>query len=46
VQSTKGFYFSTGYYTRDVHQPLEGPKVALYNRKKVLEEMKRFGISV
>ncbi len=39
--SNKGFYFTTGYFTRDVHQPLEGAKVALYNRKKVLEELKR-----
>lgn len=46
VQSAKGFFFSTGYFTRDVHQPLEGPKVALYNRLKTLSEMKRFGISV
>jgi len=38
----KGFFFTTGYFTRDVHQPLEGPKVTLYNRLKVLEELKRF----
>lgn len=39
VSSTKGFYFTTGYFTSDVHQPLEGPKVALYNKLKVLEEL-------
>lgn len=38
--STKGFFFTSGYFTRDVHQPLEGPKVTLYNRKKVLLERK------
>jgi hypothetical protein len=38
--STKGFVFTTGYFTRDVHQPLEGPKVALYNRLKILTELK------
>lgn len=37
--STKGFFFTNGYFTRDVHQPLEGPKVALYNKRKVLEEL-------
>jgi hypothetical protein len=46
VQSAKGFYFTTGYFTRDVHQPLEGPKVSLYNRLKILSEMKRFNIPV
>jgi hypothetical protein len=41
MQSTKGFFFTNGYFTRDVHQPLEGPKVVLYNRIKVLEELDR-----
>jgi len=34
VGSTKGFFFTTGYFTRDIHQPLEGAKINLYNRKK------------
>jgi hypothetical protein len=41
MQSTKGFFFTNGYFTRDVHQPLEGPKVVLYNRRKVREELDR-----
>jgi hypothetical protein len=45
VGSTKGFFFTTGYYTRDVHQPLEGPKVTLYNRLKVLDELKSHSLS-
>lgn len=45
VGSTKGFYFTNGFFTRDVHQPLEGPKVALYNAVKVEEEHKRLGVS-
>ena len=44
VGSSKGFYFTTGYFTRDVHQPLEGAKVTLYNRAKILSELKRFKI--
>lgn len=44
MTSIKGYYFTTGYFTRDVHQPLEGPKVALYNRRKVLEEFKRLNL--
>ena len=39
--SGKGLLFTTGYFTRDVHQPLEGPKVTLYNKRKVLEELER-----
>ena len=42
--SNKGFLFTNGYFTRDVHQPLEGPKVGLYNRQRVFEEMHRLGI--
>ena len=38
--SAKGFLFTNGYFTRDCHQPLEGPKVTLYNKRKVLEELK------
>lgn len=45
VSSTKGFFFTTGYFTRDVHQPLEGPKVTLYNRRKVLEELRSHHLS-
>ncbi len=41
MQSTKGFFFTNGYFTKDCHQPLEGPKVALYNRRKVDEELTR-----
>lgn len=37
----KGFYFTTGYFTREVHQPLEGPRVTLYNRLKTLGELKK-----
>ncbi len=44
VGSTKGFFFTNGYFTKDVHQPLEGPKVALYNRRKVAEELHRFEV--
>jgi len=39
--SAKGLLFTDGYFTRDVHQPLEGPKVTLYNKRKVLDELKR-----
>ena len=46
VTSAKGLYLTTGYYTKDVYQPLEGPKVNLYNRLKVIEEMKQAGISL
>ena len=41
---SKGFLFTTGYFTRDVYQPLEGPKVALHNRQKVVAEMRRLAI--
>lgn len=37
--STKGFLLTTGYFSRDVHQPLEGVKVSLFNRKTVLEHL-------
>ncbi|MCB0405627.1 MAG: hypothetical protein KDD51_12655 [Bdellovibrionales bacterium] len=37
--STKGFLLTTGYFSRDVHQPLEGVKITLFNRKKVLAEL-------
>jgi len=46
VTSTKGFFFTTGYFTKDVHQPLEGAKVSLYNRLKVLSEFKRFKLTL
>lgn len=46
VTSAKGLYITTGYYTKDVYQPLEGPKVNLYNRLKVIEEMKEAGLSL
>jgi len=39
-------YLTTGFYTKDVYQPLEGPKVNLYNRLKVIEEMKEFNLSL
>ena len=45
VQSSKGFLFTNGYFTRDVHQPLEGAKVTLYNKRKILDELKRFQLS-
>ncbi len=38
--SAKGFLFISGYFTRDSHQPLEGPKVTLYNKRRVLTELK------
>ncbi len=41
MSSTKGLFFTSGYFTRDVHQMLEGPKVTLYNKRKVLEELKK-----
>jgi hypothetical protein len=37
---SKGFLFTTGYFTRDIHQPLEGAQVTLYNRRKVLNSLK------
>ena len=43
VQSNKGFFLTTGYFSRDVHQPLEGPKISLYNRLRVIHEMSRLG---
>ncbi len=43
--STKGLFFTTGYFSRDVLQPLEGPKVSLYNRLKVLNELKKLQVS-
>lgn len=43
--SSKGFCLTNGYFTRDVHQPLEGPKVTLYNKRKVLEELKKHSLS-
>ena len=46
VTSTKGFFFTTGYFTKDVHQPLEGAKVSLYNRLKILDEFKRFKLTL
>lgn len=42
--STKGLFFNAGYFTRDVLQPLEGPKCSLYNRKRVISEFKRLGL--
>jgi hypothetical protein len=45
VGSTKGLFFTTGYFSRDVHQPLEGPKVSLYNRLKVLNELKKYQLT-
>lgn len=42
--ATKGFFFTTGYFTRDVHQPLEGPKITFFNQRKVLEELKKLNI--
>lgn len=39
--STKGFFFTTGYFTKDAYQPLEGPKVALFNKPMVLEELQK-----
>lgn len=44
--STKGLFFSTGYFTKDVLQPLEGPKVNLFNRLKVISEIRRLGLSL
>jgi len=41
VGSTKGFFFTTGYFLREVHQPLEGVKVTLYNRRQALKELGR-----
>lgn len=46
VTSAKGLYLTTGYFTKDVYQPLEGPKVNYYNRLKVLSEMKDFGLKL
>ena len=33
--------FTDGYFTRDVYQVLEGPKIALYNRQKVIEALQK-----
>lgn len=46
VTSAKGLYLTTGYYTKDVYQPLEGPKVNLYNRLKIIKEMREFNLSI
>jgi len=46
VTSAKGLYLTTGYYTKDVYQPLEGPKVNLYNRLKIIDEMKEWGLTL
>lgn len=46
VTSAKGLYLTTGYYTKDVYQPLEGPKVNLYNRLKIIEEMEQAGLKL
>jgi hypothetical protein len=46
VTSAKGLYLTTGYYTKDVYQPLEGPKVNLYNQLKIIEEMKTLGVNL
>lgn len=46
VTSAKGLYLTTRYYTKDVYQPLEGPKVNLYNRLKIIDEMKELGINL
>ena len=43
--SSKGLFFTTGYFTKDVFQPLEGPKVTYYNKVKVLEEMDRLKLN-
>jgi hypothetical protein len=43
--SSKGLFFTTGYFTKDVFQPLEGPKVTYYNKPKVLEEMDRLKLN-
>jgi len=45
VSSAKGFFFTNGYFSRDVHQMLEGPKVALFNKRKVLEDLKNHGLT-
>lgn len=44
AESRKGFLLISGYFSRDVHQPLEGPNVTLFNRRKVLEERKARGL--
>jgi len=44
IGSRKGFFFTTGYFTKDVHQPLEGAEVALYNRRRTLEERRRLNL--
>ncbi|MBI1859466.1 MAG: hypothetical protein HYR96_00935 [Deltaproteobacteria bacterium] len=45
VGSSKGFFFTNGFFTRDVHQPLEGPKVALFNARKIREERSQKGVA-
>ena len=40
MQAGKGFFFTSGYFTRDVHQPLEGVAVSLYNRLRVIEDLR------
>lgn len=44
--STKGLFFNAGFFTRDVLQPLEGPRVTLYNRLRIISEFKRLGLSL
>ncbi|MEZ4751946.1 MAG: hypothetical protein R3B54_15340 [Bdellovibrionota bacterium] len=43
--STKGFLLTTGYFSRDVHQPLEGVKITLFNRKRVMAELAKLSSS-
>lgn len=42
--STKGFYFTNGFFTRDVYQPLEGPRVALYNALAITNGIEHLGV--
>lgn len=41
--STKGILLTNGFFTRDVYQPLEGPRVTLYNSRRVQLESARLG---
>ncbi len=41
--STKGLMLTNGFFTRDVHQPLEGPRVSLYNSRRIQTELARLG---
>jgi hypothetical protein len=39
IEKNKGFFLTNGFFVREVHQPLEGVPVTLYNKLRVLDEL-------